>query len=396
MYIFQFLADPTGPSPVVFEVSSLNTTLATTARAAYQDVAYLAGKWDAMGNDQLLFDVGEVTVNGIAMCRQGKQRESVTRAMNRLLGQRGWIIGYRYEQCSCPTCVGSCACGYGRRTRAIATWYATTGRLIKVDEATTLGDGAEYGNAPPSPQLSFVIDRPWEYISGRHWRFGDLAITVNPNRAQIGVSSVDELIHERHQPCSIGPHGVSHGCFWRLPYAKVERYPFVEENCVGRWSSGGWLAAYLADVVYNRDGSVRYSKQVEPVTVFVPGDWAPPTRLALTNFRYLDVSFKHNGVVHASIHCDTKVVSPQFLYIDTLTGETSVRYCPLSDNPCHDLSELATFVPEAGDAIPTAVEFFVGNSLALFKPGWNQVEFTGLRVANDLFAFSYDISPRWS
>ena len=396
MYLFQFLADPLGPSPVVFEVTSLNTSLSSSARALYQDVSYLPGKWDAMGSDQALFEAGEMTASGMAMCRQGRLREPAHRAMGRLLGRRGWIIAYRYENCACPSCTGSCTCGYGIRTRAPVTWYATTGRLIKADAATTLGDGAEYGFAPLTPQLSFMIDHPWEYINGRHWEFGDLKITVNPNLSQLGISGIGDLITERHQPCSIGAQGVSHGCWWRLPHAQLERYPFIEENCVGNWSSGGWQAAYLADRVLNHDGTVRYEKAVEPTSVFVPGDWPPDARIAITNFAYLEAKFKHGGVQHASLVLKHKVSNPQYLYIDTLTGETSVRYCPLSTSPCIDLRELATFVPEAGMASPALVEFAIGNSLSLLKPGWNQIEFTGFHLSNNPFAWSYDLVPRWS
>lgn len=397
MYLFQFLADPLGPAPVVFEIVSLNTALSSSARAMYQDVSYLPGKWDAMGSDQALFESGELTASGMAMCRQGNRlREPAHRAMARLLGRRGWIIAYRFENCACPSCIGSCTCGYSIRTQAKVTWYATTGRLVKVDNATTVGDGAEFGFAPAMPQINFVIDRPWEYIEGRNWQFGDLKITVNPNLAQLGVSSIGDLIAERHKPCSIGHRGVNHGCWWRLPHAQLERYPFVDENCVGNWSTGGWLMAFLADKVMNHDGTVRYEKAVEPTSVFVPGDWPPDCRIAITNFAYLQATFKHGGVQHASLTLNQKVTSPQYLYIDTVTGETSVRYCPVSTNPCIDLSELATFVPEAGLASPALVEFSTGNSLALLKPGWNQIEFSGFHVPNSQFTWAYDLSPRWS
>jgi hypothetical protein len=202
--------------------------------------------------------------------------------------------------------------------------------------------------------MVFAVERPWERITPDRWVYGDLKHpNLNTSILHLGVDNENEaeIFNYRHWPSRLAKPPL-HGYWWRRPLEWMEDFPWLFENCVGHWSSGGWLNGRIGSLVYLPDGTIQLQDDPGAQYIYNPGDWPALCRLAFANFSWILVRVLHNGVMQAEIEMHQPVSSPQYLYIDTSTGEVSVRYCPVSPSPCVDLSELARFVPEASGATP--------------------------------------------
>jgi hypothetical protein len=356
----------------------------------------MPGQWDRWGNRHANYDVNDLSVTGQMYCRSGGHREPLDRMARRLTGSKGWLIGYRFERCCCPTCNGECMCGNGFKRGYPPTWYATTARLAAVEAAGPHSASYLDNTVGAMPRLSFMVERPWERITPNRWVYGDLKTqNLNPDSAYLGTSGdEDEIFLYRHWPMRLGQPPL-HGYWWRRPLEWMENATWLYETCVGNWSAGGWERGRIGSVVYTPDGEVQLQKSPGVSYLYNPGDWPALCRFGFTNFTWLLVRILHNTVVEAEIEVHAPVSSPQYLYVDTDSGELSVRYCPVSPSPCVDLSELATFVPEASQAIPAAV-ITRGALAACIQPGITKLEISGFRTPGMPFSWSYDLVPLFS
>lgn len=396
MYIFQFQADVIGPTPIVLDLAEAVTQHNSTARMMYEPISRMPGQWDHWGSRHANYDAGELSVSGQMYCRSGGHREPLDRMARRLTGSKGWLIGYRFERCCCNECEGECVCGNGFRQNIPPTWYATSARLATVDIASSHSTSYLDGTIGAAPRLSFMVERPWERITPNRWAYGDLKTTnLNPSDAYLGTSGdEDEIFDYRHWPMRLG-RPPRHGYWWRRPLEWMENATWLYETCVGNWSAGGWETGRIGSLVYTPDGAVQLQQSPGVNYLYNPGDWPALCRLAFTNFSWLLVRILHNTVLQAEIEIHVPVSSPQYLYVDTDSGELSVRYCPVSPSPCIDLSELATFVPESSQAIPAAVTIR-GTLAACIQPGITRMEVSGFRMPGMPFSWSYDIVPLFS
>lgn len=397
MYIFQFLADILGPSPIVLDMAEAITEYNSTARMFYEPVGRMPGQWDHWGERHAPFELSELSVTGQAYCRTGGHREPVERMARRLTGAKGWLVGYRFERCCCPECEGECTCGNGFTKAYTPVWYATVARLSQVQ----MPDNAYFsyldGSGEIAPRLVFMVERPWERITPDRWSFGDLKHpNLNTSVLHLGVDSENEaeIFDYRHWPMRLG-QPPKHGYWWRRPLEWMEDFPWIFETCVGNWSAGGWLRGYIGSLVYTSDSNIQLQHDPGVNYLYNPGDWPAICRLAFTNFSWLLVRILHNGVMQAEIEIREPVSSPQYLYIDTANGELSVRYCPVSADPCVDLSDLASFVPEASGVTPAAV-IVRGNLIECIRPGLTRMEVSGFRMPSLPFSWSYDLTPLYS
>lgn len=396
MYIFQFQADVTGPNPVVLDLAEAVSEYGASARMMYEQIGMAPGQWDRWGTRHANYELSAVSVTGTMYCRSGGTREPAERMARRLIGSKGWLIGYRFDRCGCLNCQGECVCGSSLRRGHPPTWYATTARLAGVEGSATHGMDYLERVAGASPRLSFTVERPWERITPDLWTYGDLRLTnPNPHIPHLGSGqNEDALITPRHWPMRLTPPPI-HGYWWRRPLAWMENKPWIYETCVGHWSAGGWLNGRIGTLIYRPDGSIQRRENPGVHHIVNPGDWPSSCRLAFSNFSRIQVRIYNQGNFQAEVELRTPVSSPQYLYIDTDSGECSIRYCPVSDNPCVDLSELATFVPEVETPLPAAA-VVRGVLPASIQPGINRLEVLGFRMPGLPFVWSYDQVPLYS
>lgn len=395
MYIFQFQADVLGPTPAVFDLAQAVTEHTSTARMLYEPVGRMPGQWDHWGTRHASFDTSELSVTGQMYCRVGGNREPLQRMARRLTGSKGWLIGYRFERCGCATCGSECMCGNAMTRGYPPTWYATRARLTTVSASD--GHSGSYLDGVPgvAPRMGFFVERPWERITPNRWTYGDLrSSNLNSADAYLGVAQEEDLFYYRHWPMRL-VKPPTHGCWWRRPLEWMEHAPWLYETCVGNWTAGGWETGYIGTLVYTPDGEVQMQNSPGVSYLYNPGDWPALCRLAFSNFSWLWVRFLHNSVVQAEIEIHQPISSPQYLYVDTDSGELSVRYCPVSPDPCLDLSQLATFVPEAAQAIPAAVTVR-GTLTGCIQPGMTRLEIAGFRMPGLPFSWSHDLIPLYS
>lgn len=404
MNAFQFLANVDGPAPVVFDLAEIISEEARLARPRYEPMANLPGQWDHMGTSQLVYDISTINVSGQVYCRVGGRREPGERAAKRLLGQKGWLVAYRFDRCCCDTCGSECVCGSAASRNVPPSWYATVARLVQVDVASNAWANQNDGDQPVAPRLQFMMEQPWERITPDLWTYGDLLNTNQWQRSAFGASGAilhepeavneDDILIARHWPMRVA-QAPAHGHWWRRPLEKLEDYPWLYETCVSHWSSGGWDRARIGDLTYTPDLDVRLERQAGYSFLHNPGDWPAPTRLAFTNFSRLLVQFRSNGVVEAEVELREAVFNPQYLYVDTATGEMSYRYCPVSDDPCIDLSILSRFTPEASGSAP-APAIVRGELATCIRPGITELIVSGLHAPALPFYWAHDIRPIFS
>jgi hypothetical protein len=398
MYIFQFQADILKQVPIVLDMAEAITEHVSTARLMYEPVGRMPGQWDHWGDRHAIYDLSELSVSGQMYCRSGGQREPIERAARRLTGSKGWLIGYRFERCCCNQCPGGvCTCGNGFNHNYPPSWYATTARLARVNIGDKASGSYLDGIPGAEPQMVFTVERPWERITPDRWVYGDLKHpNLNTSVLHLGVDNENEaeIFDYRHWPMRLAVPP-AHGHWWRRPLEWMEDFPWLYETCVGHWTAGGWMNAHIGSLVYRPDGTIQLQDDPGVQYIFNPGDWPALCRLAFSNFSWLLVRVLHNGVMQAEIELHQPVSSPQYLYIDTSTGEVSVRYCPVSSSPCVDLSELARFVPEASGATPAGV-VLRGNLIGCIQPGLTRLEIIGFRMPAMPFAWSNDLTPLYS
>lgn len=397
MYIFQFQADIlSSHPPIVLDMAEAVTESQVSIRSGYQSIGRMPGQWDRFGFEHAPFDISELTVTGQMYCRTGGTREPLPRMAKRLTGSKGWLIGYRFERCCCDTCQAECICGNGFSRGYPPTWYATIARLTSSSGGMSHRGQYLDGIEGDMPRLSFTVERPWERITPDRWSFGDLkTANLNPRIPYLGTSgSENDIFVYRHWPMRL-VQPPRHGYWWRRPLEWMEHAPWLYETCVGHWSAGGWETGRIGTLIYTPSGKVQLQKGAGVSYLYNPGDHPALCRLAFSNFSWLLVRILHQTAMQAEIELHVPVSSPQYLYIDTDNGEVSIRYCPVSPSPCIDLSELATFVPEASSAIPAPV-VTRGNLAGCIKPGLTQIEFQGFRMPGLPFSWSHDMIPLYN
>lgn len=398
MYIYQFGASVLGHPPVLFDMAQLESSVGMTARAAYRTVGRMPGQWNAFGWDQAPWEQSQATLTGSISCHANRRRESGVRMAKRMVGRREWLIGYRFETCGCRICENSegCVCGWAAEQSYPPTWYATTATLGDVSSPMQRDGLGEFGGEPFSPQLAFIIDRPWERITPDKWMFGDLQIpNANPDAWKMNVNGPWDLINARHWPMRSLSRPSPFAAWWRVPWDKLSPPSWVWETCVANWSSGGWQIGRVGDRVANYDGSWRVDKDPGLLYVANAGDWPALCRLAFTNFGWLHLIIKHEGNITCEIEVQQPVTNPQYLYVDTMSGEISTRYCPVDSDPCVALTTLATYVPEASQAQPIAA-ILRQNLIGCIRPGINRIEVRGFHRPGATFHWAYDLTPLFS
>jgi hypothetical protein len=327
--------------------------------------------------------------------------------VKRLVGQKGWLISYRFERCCCDICGNECTCGNGFSRKYPPTWYATKARLLSATFPDNARQPFVYGiGDAPAPAIQFMQETPWQRITPDKWVYGDRRITNLIARSYKNVYTIDDLVTERHWPTCVGSTAPAHGYWWYKPLQWLEDAPWLYETCVGHWTSGGWQLGFMGTIVYNGTWSaqsgvaglsstMRVYKPPGVLSIYNPGDWPAICRLGFTNFTWLLLRFRWQGQLIMEMLVDRPVTSPQYLYVDTSNGEVSARYCPVSDDPCMDLSQLATFVPEASTATPASVTIN-GNLIGCIRPGLTQIEVAGFRMPGLRFHWAYDMTPIYS
>lgn len=376
---------------MLFDMAEIVSEGSRTARPMTQPIGSLPGHWDHNGDRQAPFEQSMLNVSGQVYCRTGGRREPGERAAVRLTGRKGWLVAFRFERCCCPTCgAGECICGSAFRRAEPPIWYAAPARLLQVDIAGNAW-ARQDGDQPIAPRLSFALERPWERITPDRWIYGDLLI---PNVVPPSIPAEADLYVERHWPMSV-QQAPPHGLWWYRPLKWLEDYPWLYETCVEHWSCGGWERGHIGDVTYNADLSVRMEQPQGYSYIFNPGDWPAMARLAFTNFTRLLVEVYSGGVKEAEIEMRDPISSPQYLYVNTANGELSIRYCPVSDDPCVDLSMLARVVPEASEAMPAPV-LVRGELASCIAPGLIELRISGFHMPGMPFYWAHDIRPLYS
>jgi hypothetical protein len=96
-----------------------------------------------------------------------------------------------------------------------------------------------------------------------------------------------------------------------------------------------------------------------------------------------------------TISSDT-VSEPQYALVDPRFG-AEVRYCPVSDDTCMNITQLDLdmYGEIAENGAPLAIDSKTCAQAGRLYPGRNVVTFSGFRMPGGLFQVSYDIVPQY-
>jgi len=327
---------------------------------------------DVWGRERSPMRVTTMNVRGQVFCTGKRTQEEWDRELKRFVGVKDWLIGYRGLSCKCGLCTPPIRCCNVCGTETSVAWFAKRARFKNTNWETT--PDSRIGDADQKVTLAFDADTHWTRILQSKWSYGvptkDLAVNPADPCAPPLVTSVA-------WPC-------------KLPYCHKEqasRFYFnepvdwMDTYCVGNWTAEGWKRAHIGGTY----------------TFFVEGDTYPLNRWAFTNFQRLTVTICSQAGDECSFTMSSDTVSePQYALVDSRFG-AEVRYCPLSDDACMNITQpdLDMYGSIASEGAPLAIDSRTCANVGRLYPGRNLVTFSGFRMPGGLFHISYDIVPQY-
>jgi len=328
---------------------------------------------DVWGEGRAPAAVAPTRVSGQVFCGNKRTQDEWERELRKFVGVKDWLLGYRGLSCKCGLCVPPIRCCNVCGTDTSVAWFARRARYQgatwSTDKRTRTG-----GEADQQVEMTFAGDTHWLRVLPSKWSWGipTKDLTVNPEDP-----CDPPLVTSVAWPCRLPLCGLEppYRFYYNLPDSWLDTY------CVGNWTAGGWKRAHIGGTY----------------TFFVEGDTNPLMRWAFTNFTNLTVTICSQAGDECSFTISSDSVSaPQYALVDPRFG-AEVRYCPVSDDTCMDITQadLDMYGAIASEGAPLAIDSRTCDLPGQLFPGRNLVTFSGFRMPGGLFHISYDIVPQF-
>ena len=357
MIIAQFgsSTNPAFPPVWLAALGDLTLEADTAARDNFVELGEHSYAVDMWGENRAPMAVSALRVSGQTGCNRSHTLSEAERALRRLVGLKDWLIAARPDECRCGKCGPILRCCFTTGSQQRLRWFA---RRSRFSSCAITGDG--------EVRLSFNSLTPWQAMTERDWYFGrPLAQQLVPTDA---CAAPDIL--KMAWPRIIPPGRETPLRFYQRP-----ALTWPQAYCVGNWSAGRWIRAHIGG----------------EAVIQVPGDFFPQSALAFTNFTRLTVTIC-SSLGESSFSFNQLIGEPQYVLVRP--GFAEVRYCPLEDDECLQAPG-PLYEQVAKEGAPIAFSNLSDMFPGRLWPGKNVLRFSGFRLPNHPFAFSYDIRPQY-